>query len=102
MGKTKDLSAVEWGRVLSALCPGLSVSRTATLLDFSDFYSVYKEWSTTQRRSNKLEETKLLAVTLDCKASWSKHIYATVAKMRRGLSVIKRCSSTDRCQHLPA
>jgi hypothetical protein len=91
MGKTKDLSAFEWGRVLSAMCTGLSVSRTATLLDFSHstVYSVYKEWSTTQRPSNKLEETKLLGVTLDCKGSWSKHIYATVAKMRRGLSVIK-------------
>ena len=40
----------------------------------------------------QVEMTKLLGVTLDCKLSWSKHIDAVVAKMRRGLSIIKRCS----------
>jgi hypothetical protein len=41
----------------------------------------------------QVEETKLLGVTLDCKLSWSKHIDATVAKMGRGLSIIKHCSA---------
>ena len=37
--------------------------------------------------------TKLLAVTLDCKLSWSKHIDAVVAKTGRGLSIKKQCSA---------
>ena len=41
----------------------------------------------------QVEETKLLAVNLDCKLSWSKHIDSMVVKMGRGLSVIKRCSA---------
>ena len=39
------------------------------------------------------EMTELLAVTLDCKLSWPKHIDITVAKMGRSLSIIKRCST---------
>ena len=39
------------------------------------------------------EETKLLAVTLDCKLSWLKHIDSMVVKMGRGLAKIKRCSA---------
>jgi hypothetical protein len=34
-----------------------------------------------------------LGVTLQCKLSWSKHVDATVAKMGKSLSIIKRCSS---------
>ena len=41
----------------------------------------------------KVEMTKLLGVTPDCKLSWSKHIDAVVAKMGRILSKIKRCSA---------
>jgi hypothetical protein len=41
----------------------------------------------------QVEETKLLGVTLECKLSWPKHIDATVAKMGRGLSIIKHCSA---------
>ena len=38
------------------------------------------------------EEINLLCVTLDCKLS--KHTYSMVVKMGRGLSVIKRCTSS--------
>ena len=38
----------------------------------------------------KIQETKLLSVTLDCKPSWSKHIDSMVVKMGRGLAVIIR------------
>ena len=41
----------------------------------------------------KVEVNKLLGVNLDCKLSWSKHVDATVAKMGRSLSIIKRCSA---------
>jgi hypothetical protein len=41
----------------------------------------------------QVEKTKLLGVTLDCKWLWSKHIDATVAKIGRGLSIVKRCSA---------
>ena len=41
----------------------------------------------------QVEETKLVAGTLDCKLSWSKHIDSMVVKIGRGLSVIKRCSA---------
>jgi hypothetical protein len=37
----------------------------------------------------QVEVTKLLGVTLDCKLSWSKHVDTTVAKLGRGLSIIK-------------
>ena len=37
----------------------------------------------------QIEVTKLPAVTLDCKLSWSKHVDTTVAKMGRSLSTIK-------------
>ena len=37
----------------------------------------------------QVEESKLLAVTLDCKLSWSKNIDSVVVKMGRGLPVIK-------------
>jgi hypothetical protein len=37
----------------------------------------------------QVEESKLLGVTLDCKRLWSKHIDATLAKMGRGLPIIK-------------
>ena len=40
-----------------------------------------------------VEETKLLGVTMDCKLSWSNHIDPTVARMGRGMSIIKRCSA---------
>ena len=33
----------------------------------------------------KVEEIKLLAVTLDCKRSWSKHIDSMVVKMERSV-----------------
>jgi hypothetical protein len=41
----------------------------------------------------KIEKTKLLGVTLDCKLSWSKHTDTKVAKMGRSMSIIKRCSA---------
>lgn len=41
---------------------------------------------------SKVEQTKLLGVTLDFKLPWSKHIDAMEAKMGRGMSVIKCCS----------
>ena len=41
----------------------------------------------------QVEVTKLLAVTLDCELSWSKHIDTTVAKMGRSMSMIRRCST---------
>ena len=41
----------------------------------------------------KVEETKLLGVTLDRKLSWSKMIDLVVAKMGRGLSMIGHCSA---------
>ena len=41
----------------------------------------------------QVEVTKLLGVTLDCKLLWSKHFDATVAKVGRGLSIIKCCSA---------
>ena len=41
----------------------------------------------------EVEETKSLGVTVDCKLSCSKHIDSVVAKMGRGLAVIKRCSA---------
>jgi hypothetical protein len=40
---------------------------------------------------NLVEMTKLLEVTLHCQLSWSKHIDAVVAKIRRSLSIIKLC-----------
>jgi hypothetical protein len=59
MHKTKYLSAFERGMVEGARRTGLSVSRTATLLGFSHstVSCVYQEWSTTQRRSSKLDTT---------------------------------------------
>ena len=41
----------------------------------------------------QVEVSKLLAVTMDCKLSWSKHIDTTVAKMGRSISMIKHCST---------
>jgi hypothetical protein len=59
MGKTKDLSAFEWGMVVGAKRNGLSASRTATLLGFSrsTVSCVYQEWSTTQRIYRQLDTT---------------------------------------------
>ena len=41
----------------------------------------------------QVEETKLLGITLDCKLSWSKHIFSTVVKKGSGLYVIKILSA---------
>jgi hypothetical protein len=41
----------------------------------------------------KVEMTKQLGATLDCKLSWSKLIDAVVAKVGRSLSIIKRYSA---------
>jgi hypothetical protein len=41
----------------------------------------------------QVEETKLVAGTLDCKLSWSKHRDSMVVKIGRGMSVIKRISA---------
>ena len=41
----------------------------------------------------QVEETKLLAVTLDYKLSWSKHVNSMVVKVRRSLSIINGCSA---------
>ena len=41
----------------------------------------------------QVEGTKIFAVTLDCKLSWSKQIDSMVAKIGRGLAVKKRCSA---------
>ena len=41
----------------------------------------------------QVEVTKLLGVNLDGKLPWSKHIDTTVARMRRSMSIIKRCSA---------
>jgi hypothetical protein len=59
LGKTKYLSAFEWGMVVGARGTGLSVSRTATLLDFwcSTFSRLYQDWSSTQRTSSQLDTT---------------------------------------------
>jgi hypothetical protein len=40
----------------------------------------------------KVEMTKLLGVTLDCKLSWSKRVDTTVAK-GRSLSMVRCCST---------
>ena len=40
-----------------------------------------------------VEDTKLLAVTLDCKLSWSKLIDSMVEKMGRGMAIITRYSA---------
>jgi hypothetical protein len=57
MGKTKYLSAFEWGIVVDARHTGLS--RTATLLSSSrsTVSCVYQKCSTTQRTSSQLELT---------------------------------------------
>ena len=54
-GKTKYLSAFAQGIVVGARHTGLSVSRTATLPDFSraTVSHVCQEWSTTQRTSSQ-------------------------------------------------
>ena len=59
MGKTKDLSAFEWGIVVGPRRTGLSVSRTATLLGFSrsTVSRVYQGRSSTQRTSSQLDTT---------------------------------------------
>jgi predicted alpha/beta hydrolase len=59
MGKRKYLSAFEWGMVVGARVVSLSVSRTATLLGFSQstVSHVYQEWSTTQRTCSQLDTT---------------------------------------------
>ena len=59
MGKTKYLSAFEWGMVVGARRTNWSVSRTATLLSIlrSTVMRVYQEWSATQRPSIQLDTT---------------------------------------------
>ncbi len=41
----------------------------------------------------RVQETKLVGVTLDCNLSWSKHIDLLVQKMGRNISIVKRCSA---------
>ena len=71
----------------------LNISKTKSIVFVS--LSFRPQWNLVMNgvAVEQVEDTKLLGVTLDCKLSWSKHIDSMVAKMGRGLAVIKRCSA---------
>ena len=66
----------------------LNISKTKSIV-FGTNHSLHPNYVEIEQ----VEETKLLGVTLNSKLLWSKHTDAKVAKMWRGLSVIKCCYS---------
>ncbi len=57
MGKKGDLSDFERGMVIGARRAGLSISKTADLLEFSctTISRVYREWSKKEKISSELQ-----------------------------------------------